>query len=167
MYRVCKLIENIFKVIRIKLKVLYWKLKYGKRIKIGKKFRFRKGMIINIAENGYLEIGNNNFFNNYCSINCHNIIKLGNNNMFGENVKMYDHNHVFNNKNINMMKTYKNGEIMIGNNNWIASDVTFLSKGVINDYNVIRPKTIINKVYNSENIIKNDNNTIKINYIGE
>ena len=167
MYKLCKFVENILKFIRIKLKVLYWKLKYGKRIKIGKNLRFRKGIIINIAENGYLEIGDNNFFNNYCSINCHNSIKLGNNNMFGENVKMYDHNHVFNDKSVNMMNTYKNGEIIIGDNNWIASDVTFLSKGVIKNYNVISSKTIINKVYDSENIIKMDNSKIKINYNGE
>ena len=113
MYNIIKFLENVFKALRIEIKLIYWKLKYGKRIKIGKKFRFRKGMIINIAKNGYLEIGDNCAFNNYCSINCRNMIKIGNNNMFGENVKIYDNNHVFNDKNIDMQKTFNNKEIYI------------------------------------------------------
>ena len=92
MYNIIKFIENVFRWIKIKISILYWKLKYGKRIKIGRNFRFRKSLIINISKGGHLEIGNNNAFNNYCSINCHKLIKIGNNNMFGENVKIYDFN---------------------------------------------------------------------------
>ena len=169
MYNFIKFIENVFKFIKIKLKVLYWKLKYGRRIKIGKKFRFRKGFIINISKNGYLEIGDNNAFNNYCSINCHKKIIIGNNNMFGENVKMYDHNHVFNDKSVDMQKTYKNNEIYIGNYNWVGSDVIFLSKSNVKNNNVIGAKCIINDKYDNGNIIKMDNkySIKKINYIGE
>jgi len=156
MYKLCKFVENIFKFVRIKFKIFYWKIKYGKRIKIGKNFKFRKGMIINIAEHGYLEIGDNNFFNNNCSINCHKKIVIGNENLFGENVKMYDHNHVFNDKSIDMRKTYKNGEIFIGNNNWIASDVIMLSKSNIGNRNVIAAKTLINQKYESETLIKGE-----------
>ena len=125
MYSIIKFIENVLKFFKIKFKIIYWKLKYGKRIKIGKKFRFRKGLIINISKNGYLEIGDNNAFNNYCSINCHKHIKIGNDNMFGENVKLYDHNHIFNDKSVNMQRTYLDRYIIIGNNNWIGSDVFF------------------------------------------
>lgn len=169
MYYIFKFIENIFKYLRMKSKIIYWKLKYGNRIKIGKNFRFRKGMIINITEKGKLEIGNNNFFNNYCSINCHNQIIIGDNNLFGENVKMYDHNHVFNNKNIDVAHTFFENKIMIGNNNWIASDVTFLSKAKIKNYNVIGTKTIVNNEYSSEQLIQVEyNNRVKkINYIEE
>lgn len=169
LYEVFKFFENVNKLIRIKVKICYWKLKYGKRIKIGKKFRFRKGMIINISKNGYLEIGNNVAFNNYCSINCHKMIKIGNNNMFGENVKFYDHNHIFNDKTKDMRYTYNEHEIIIGNNNWIGSDVTFLSKAYIKDNNVIGTKVIVNEKYDSENIIKSErkNNTKKIKYVGE
>lgn len=96
MYRIIQLMENAFRKCKNKTKILFWKIKYGKRIKIGKNFEFRKSLIININKNGYLEIGDNNFFNNYCSINCHNKIYIGKNNSFGENVKIYDHNHEFN-----------------------------------------------------------------------
>lgn len=162
MYSIIKFIENVLKFFKIKFKIIYWKLKYGKRIKIGKKFRFRKELIINISKNGYLEIGDNNAFNNYCSINCHKHIKIGNDNMFGENVKLYDHNHIFNDKSVNMQRTYLDRYIIIGNNNWIGSDVVFLSKAEVGDYNVIASKVIVNKNYDNENIIKLiDNYSIK------
>ena len=169
MYSLITFIEKIIKFIRIKIMVFYWKLKYGKRIEIGKNFRFRKNLKINITNKGFLKIGNNNFFNNDCSINCHKQIIIGDNNLFGENVKMYDHNHVFNNKNIDVAHTFYEHEVIIGNNNWIASDVTFLSKAKINDYNVIGTKVIVNQEYDNENLIQcgYDNSVKKINYIGE
>ena len=166
MYSILKFIENVIRFIRIKIKILYWKLKYGKRIKIGKKFRFRKGMIINISNDAYLEIGDNNFFNNYCSINCRSNIKIGNNNMFGENVKFYDHNHVFNDKNVDMMHTFKKGNIIIGNDNWIASNVTMLAKSEVGNRNVVSANTVLNEIYENETLIKETGkkNVEKIKY---
>ena len=82
--------------------------------------------------------------------------------MFGENVKLYDHNHIFNDKSVNMQRTYLDRNIIIGNNNWIGSDVVFLSKAEVGDYNVIASKVIVNKNYDNENIIKLiDNYSIK------
>lgn len=156
MYSIIKFIENVLKFLRIKIKIIYWKLKYGKRIKLGKNFRFRKGLMINIAKNGYLEIGDDCAFNNYCSINCRKKIIIGNNNMFGENVKFYDHNHVFNNKSIDIRYTYSEHEIVIGNNNWIASNVTILSKAKLGNYNVVSSNTLLNEEYKDEYIIKNE-----------
>lgn len=154
MYSIIKFIENVGKFFRIKLKIIYWKLKYGKIIRIGKKFRFRKGFIINISRNGYLEIGDNNAFNNYCSINCRKIIKIGDNNMFGENVKMYDHNHIFNDKNINMQKSYIDKEVTIGNDNWIASNVMILSNTKLGNRNVVAANIVLNERYEDEYLIK-------------
>ena len=169
MYSIIKFFENGCKYLKIKIKIFYWKIKYGKKIKIGKNLRFRKSMIINISKTGYLEIGNNNAFNNFCSINCHKRIKIGNDNMFGENVKIYDHNHVFNNKKIDIRKEYYDNDVIIGNHNWLASDVTLLSKAKIGDYNVVGTKAIINHKIDDENIIKNTNTIVieKIKYVGE
>lgn len=154
MYSIIKFIENVLKFIKIQIKIFYWKLKYGKRIKIGKKFRFRRGMIINISKDGYLEIGDNCSFNNFCSVNCRHKIIIGNNNMFGENVKLYDHNHVFNDKNVDMQKTYKCREICIGNNNWIGSNVLILSKAFLGNYNVVAGNVALNNKFDDENIIE-------------
>ena len=156
MYIVIKFLENVAKFFRIKLKILYWKLKYGKRIKIGKNFKFRKSLIINIDSKGRLEIGDNTYFNNYCSINCHKKITIGNNNLFGENVKIYDHNHIFNNKNINMEKAFNDKEIFIGNDNWIASNVMILSNTKLGNRNVVAASTVLNEQYENEQLIKEE-----------
>lgn len=160
MYSICNFIENAIKFLKMKMKIAYWKIKYGKRIKIGKKLHFRKGLNINIAKDGYLEIGKNNFFNNYCSINCRHKVIIGDNNLFGENVKIYDHNHVFNNKNVNIRKSFKKGEILIGNTNWIASNVIILQKAELGNNNVISNNVVLNEKYSNENIIKNNSNII-------
>ena len=144
MYKIIKFFENVIKFFRIKSKILYWKIKYGKNIKIGKNFTFRKRFIINMTKNGILEIGDNNGFNNDCSINCHEKIVIGNDNIFGENVKIYDHNHVFNDKNIDFKRNFKSNTIEIGNENWIGSNVTILSKCKINNRNVVGANVVLN-----------------------
>lgn len=164
MSKIIKLIESIARLFKIKCKIMYWKLKYGKQIKIGKKLRFRKGFIINISKDGYLEIGDNNFFNNYCSINCHKHIEIGNNNLFGENVKIYDHNHVFNNKKLDMKKEFYCHEINIGNNNWIGSGCIILSKAGLGERNVVGAGVVLNKKYKNKILIRRGEQEEKIRY---
>ena len=166
MYKICKFIENVIKFFRIKTKIIYWKIKYGKNIKIGKGVTFRKGFIINMTKNGVLKIGDNCGFNNYCSINCHEKIIIGNDNIFGENVKIYDHNHIFNDKNIDFKRKFKTNEVKIGNFNWIGSNVIILSKSELKDRNVVGANVVLNSKFDSENLIKGDNkiNREKIKY---
>lgn len=169
MYYICKVLEKIIEILKIRIKVLYWKIKYGKRIKIGKKIKFRKGFKIEIGKDGLLEIGNYNFFNNYCSINCLSKIKIGDKNLFGENVKMYDHNHIFNNKQIDKSKKFSTKNIKIGSNNWIGSNVCILKNGNIGNDNVISANSVINfNVENNKVVKKIENYKIEeINYIGD
>ena len=157
MYYVFKLIEKIIEKFKCETKKIYYKVKYGKRLKIGKNVHFRKGMIINIYNEGYLEIGDNCFFNNYCSINCHKKIIIGENNLFGENVKIYDHNHVFNNLSINKKNTFLSNSIAIGNNCWFGTNVVILSKCNIEDNCVVGAGTILNEKYKQNLIIKTKN----------
>lgn len=165
MYYLFKMFEYAFNFIKVKLKIIYWKLKYGKNIKIGKNLKFRKNLSINMTKNAKLEIGNNVFFNNNCSINCHNNIIIQDSNLFGENVMLYDHNHVFNNSKIERKKAFNNGKIIIGKNNWIGSNSVFLSKTEIGDNNVIGCLTIINDNYGSNLIIKQSNSIKKQNIV--
>lgn len=166
MYWLLKGIEKIIERIKCKIKIIYLKLKYGKRIKIGKKVIFRKSVTINISNLGVLEIGDNCFFNNYCSINCHEKITIGKNNLFGENVKIYDHNHVFNEKNIDKRYCFKSNPIKIGDNCWFGSNVVLLSKCNIKNDCVVGAGTVVNEEFNSNLIIKgtNDLETKEINF---
>lgn len=154
MYSVFVFSEKVMKFFRIHLKKCYWKLKYGKRIKFGKNLKFRKDFSINIAKNGYLKIGDGCFFNNSCSINCHKRIVIGNNNIFGEGVKIYDHNHIFNDRRIDMKTSYNDNEINIGNDNWFASNTVILSKATVGDNCVFGANTIVNEKINSGYLIR-------------
>ena len=128
-------IKKVFIRINCSLKKLWLKLIYGKKIKFGKNVHFRKRFEVNI-DGGKLVIGDRVFFNNDCSINSHEKIIIGNDTLIGENVKMYDHNHIFN-------KTFKSEEIVIGEKCWICSNVTILKGTVIGDGSVIGAGVII------------------------
>ena len=138
--------------------ILYWKMKYRKKIVIGKGNRFRSRLRIRIEKDGFLEIGKNNFFNNDCSITCLKKISIGNDNLFGENVKIYDHNHVFNSSNKDLKEKFKTNSVLIGNNNWIGSNVVILKNSSIEDRNVIGAGVIMDKKLDSYNIVKSTNN---------
>lgn len=165
-YKVLSIMEKGVKGLKIVTKLSYYKLKYGKRLKLGKGVHFRKGLIINISKDGSLEIGNGTFFNNYCSINCHDIIKIGKNNLFGEGVKIYDHNHVFNDKKLNIKDSFKSKPINIGNNNWFGSNVIILSGVQIGDNNVFGAGITVDSKYGSNTVVRADSkvSTEKIRY---
>ena len=154
MYLVFSMIEKGIRGAKIISKLAYYKMKYGKRLKVGKNVHFRKGFIINISKNGYVEIGDGTFFNNYCSINCHDQIIIGRNNLFGEGVRIYDHNHIFNKKYIDMEKSFKCCPIVIGDNNWFGSNVIILSKAKVGNDNVVGAGVILNQRYDSGSVIK-------------
>lgn len=131
---------------------LFLKIKYGKRVEIGRNVIFRKKVNITIEKSGKLIIGDNTFFNNDCSINCMNKIKIGKNNLFGECVKIYDHDHKINTK--NRSHKFNFGNIEIGDNNWVCSDCKILRKAAIGDNNVISCNSIINEKIGSNKLIK-------------
>lgn len=154
MYQFFSMTEKAAKGINEACKLLFYKAKYGNRLKVGKNVRFRKGFIINISKNGRLEIGDGTFFNNYCSINCHDKIIIGKNNLFGEGVKIYDHNHVFNDKSVNMKKTFKSRPIVIGDRNWFGSNVVILSGAQVGNNNVFSCNSVIDSETGSDNLVK-------------
>ncbi len=137
--------------------ILYWKLKYRKKIKIGKGIRFRRRLKIIIEKDGFLEIGENNFFNHDCTITCLKNISIGNNNLFGENVKIYDHNHVFNGNERDLREKFKTNSILIGNSNWIGTNVVILKNSSIGDRNVIGAGVVLDEKVDSYNVVKTTN----------
>ena len=159
MYTVFSIAEKGLREIKTSSKLLYYKIKYGKRLEVGKNVNFRKGFIINISKNGRVEIGDRTFFNNNCSINCHDKIVIGKDNLFGEGVRIYDHNHVFNDKSVNIKKTFRSKPIIIGDRNWFGSSVIIISGAKVGDYNVFSAGAIVNTEYDSDNLVKVDNKT--------
>lgn len=77
-----------------------------------------------------MKIGDNVFFNNACSINCHVGITIGDDCLFGENVKIYDHNHRFNLDDVPCRSAgFTEAPVSIGRNVWVCAN-TVICKGV-------------------------------------
>lgn len=128
------------------LYIIFLKIKYKKKIKIGKNVIFRKGTIITIRSKGMLIIENNVFFNRNCSIICHNHIHIKSNNSFGEFVTIYDHNHKFNNKE-KWLEGFTSKPIVINQFNWFGSKCTILPNTRIGKHNVFGANMVINGTY--------------------
>lgn len=152
------LILKVYYHVIAEIKKIIYKIIYGKKIQFGRKTTFRKGLALMINKRAYVEIGENCFFNNYCSINSNESIMIGKNSIFGENVKIYDHNHIFNFKD-RTIKTqgYKNGKIKIGENCWIGSNVIILKGTIIGNNCVIGAGCVIKGIIDDHTIVTNKN----------
>jgi acetyltransferase-like isoleucine patch superfamily enzyme len=110
-----------------------------KKVSIGMAADIRNYSFIIALQNATLEIGNNFFMNNFCSINCLDHISIGENTLFGENVKLYDHNHAY--ETIPVFKVqpseFTKAPIKIGSNCWLGSNVTVLKGVTIGDNCII------------------------------
>lgn len=122
---------------------------------------FRAYCVVRMRYNSCLIIGKGVFFNNFCSINCCELIKIGNNCIFGENVKMYDHDHVFKNAHLPFREQgFKSKPITIGNNCWIGSNVTILKGVEIGDNVVVGANVVLRRSIPSNSVVKSDNNLL-------
>lgn len=148
---------KIINYIRATIKKIIYKIVYSSKFNYGKKFYFRKGFILMIGKNATVNIGENCFFNNYCSVNALQNITIGNGTIFGENVRIYDHNHRFAKKNILIKNQgYSTSNIYIGDNCWIGSDVIILKGASIGDNCVIGAGCIINSIIPNNTIVRNN-----------
>lgn len=147
-YKIIYHIKAIFKI-------LFLKIIYGKKISINENLTFRRDFNVIIDGDGKIEIGTNCFFNNYCSLNSMSSIKIGNNCIFGESVKIYDHNHKFNQKNkLIKHQGYSMAPVEIGNNCWIGSNVIILKGVKIGNNCVIAAGSIIREDISDNTIFK-------------
>lgn len=106
---------------------------YGSRFQMPLNCTFRSGFHLVIEESGRI-IGDNCFFNNYCTLATINLIKIGEGTLFGENVKVYDHNHCYKDTTTPFKNQgYTSAPIKIGKHCWIASNVVILKGVTIGD----------------------------------
>lgn len=134
------------------------KIRFGKRIELGKDFRCRKRFYCLIRK-GTVQIGDHVSFNNDCSITALNKVIIGSDTLFGEGVKIYDHNHRFRKQNgLIRLQDIKKGEVIIGRNCWICSNVVILPGANIGDGCVIGTGCVINGVIPSNTLVKGTQN---------
>ena len=135
------------------------------KIEIGNSVHFRNFCNIWVDKNSTLNLGSNVFFNNYCSINALGKISIGDYSIFGENVKLFDHNHLYLDTSIPIQfQGCKIGEITIGRNCWIGSNVIILKNVNIGDNVVIGAGNLIYKDVPSNVIIKSQTNYLSHEY---
>lgn len=118
-----------------------------------------------VMNKGEIIIGKNIFFNNDCSINCLEKIIIGNDCLFGENVKIYDHDHVFDSLKLIRNLEYKVSPVKIGNNCWIGSNVVILKGTEIGDNVVIGAGTVVKGKIKSNTIYYNENKKINLKMV--
>ncbi len=123
---------------------------------IGQQFYTRSFCLLRIGGQGKLCIGNNVFFNSYCSVTCMYDIEIGENVMLGEGVKIYDHNHAIEKTaGIKIQReelTY--GKVTIGRNSWLGANVVVLKGVTIGENVVIGANCLIYKDVPSNSIVK-------------
>lgn len=116
---------------------------YGRsECKFGRNIDLAKDVDIQVHGNGTLDIGERTYMNRQCMISCHNRVSIGAGCMFGPGVRIFDNNHKFS-KDGGVLSALNTGEITIGNNCWIASDVILLKGARIGDNCVIGAGCII------------------------
>lgn len=142
------------------LQMIVYKLIYGKRLVVGSKTTWRKRMNIMIANEGKLHIGENCFFNNDCSVSVLQRVSIGDRCLFGERVSIYDHNHCFKERKPIKSQGYSAGDVVIGDDCWIGSNVVILKGVHIGNRVVIGAGCVIDTEIPDDTIVKRDNHLI-------
>ncbi|WP_245602206.1 acyltransferase [Peribacillus kribbensis] len=110
------------------------------RLNIGSFVFIRKNASIRVDYNGQLNIEEKVFINDNCNINCINKISIGSNTKIAPNVCINDHDHNYKtNHDLHLLT----GEVKIGQNVWIGSNVVILRDTVIGDNAVIAAGSIV------------------------
>lgn len=137
------------------MKKILYKLVFGRKLKIGKGTTWRHGFHIAIEGDGKIEIGDNCFFNNYCSVNALEHISIGEGTIFGENSHVYDLNHRFRDEETSIKNQgYSVAETIIGKHCWIGSNVVILKGVHIGDNVTIGAGCVVNSDVETGSVVR-------------
>lgn len=165
------MISKGIKYFKSLIRIIFLKIRYGKRLKlkfniknlkslyIGKninikiakhcQIRIGKGVYISDyckfeCNNGEIIIGNDTYFNEGCKIICMEKIQIGENCLFAPNVSIYDHDHRFDDKKILINNQgFKTDKITIKENIWIGTNCVVTKGTVINERVVVGANSLI------------------------
>ncbi|WP_251026747.1 MULTISPECIES: DapH/DapD/GlmU-related protein [unclassified Bacillus (in: firmicutes)] len=131
-------------------------------INIGKFAFIRKNASIRIDFNGELNIGENVFINDNCNINCVKRISIGKNTKIAPNVCINDHDHNYKKSGGDHLLR---GEVSIGDNVWIGSNVVILRDTHIGDNVVIGAGSVVKGTVSANTLFfnKRENGSFSLN----
>ena len=134
----------------------------GGSIYLGKKVSSSRNVVI-VANGGSLVIGDGSSFSANCALVAHDTILIGEKCMFGPGVKIYDHDHLFDEFG-SKQNEYKSTPITIGQKCWIGTNVIILRGTCIGDGCIIGAGTVVKGMVPPHSIVTNDR-TLKIKTI--
>ena len=141
-----------FKTVPLMNRTFKIAIKKNSKVIFGDKVRTRNNVSFRIYDKGIVNIGNNCFFNDGCSINCQENIEIGENTILGQNVMIFDHDHDY----INEINKFIRKPVKIGKNVWIGANTIILKGVTIGDNAVIAAGTIVRKNVKTNSLMYNE-----------
>ena len=109
---------------------------------VGKRFRTRRGVEINVRGNATVVIEDNVFMNSGCIITARNSVTIGENTIFGPNVMIFDNDHAVKGGKI-MDNEFVSDKIVIGKNVWIGAGSMILKGACVEDGCIIAAGSVV------------------------
>jgi acetyltransferase-like isoleucine patch superfamily enzyme len=131
------------------------------KIIIGKFVFIRKNASIRIDSSGELYLGDKVFINDNCNINCINKVRIGKNTKIAPNVCINDHDHNYKDPTKDHLLI---GEVTIGENVWIGSNVVILRDTIIGDHSVIAAGSVVKGIVPPNSLFLNKRENQYISY---
>jgi maltose O-acetyltransferase len=124
---------------------LFLPYKHGKNVKVWD--------FVHIDSPSKLKIGNNVSINRGSVINASGGVCIGNDTLIGPNVTIYSQNHNFNNSNVLIREQgFSLAKVEIGNNVWLASNVTVLPGVTIGENIIVAANSLVNKSISKQGV---------------
>ena len=134
---------------------------YGKNeghIHLGKRTITSKNVVL-VANGGEIYVGDNCSFSGNSTFVAHDKIVIGDNCKMGPGVKVYDHDHLFNETGV-LPEGHKTAPIIIGKNSWIGANAILLRGTNIGEGCVVGAGTIVKGIIPPHSIVTNDRELI-------
>ena len=142
--------------IRSLVKTLLYRVLFGGRFVFPFDSTFRRNFGVYLGKGARIAVGHNVFFNRGCSINCLESVEIGDNCIFGENVKIYDQNHRFADRNeIIRNQGYSIAPVKIGGGCWICTNTVILKGVTIGEHSVIGAGCVVSQDIPAYSIVRN------------
>ncbi|MDB4955912.1 MAG: galactoside O-acetyltransferase [Myxococcales bacterium] len=115
----------------------------GGAIRIGRRVQLREGCEV-WAVGGRIDIGENVFFNRFCSLIARGGIEIGSDCLFGPNVGVYDHDHRFDDDTRPIWaQAHRVAPVSIGSNVWIGANAIITAGAQIGDRVVVGANSVV------------------------
>lgn len=158
-------------------KGIWYKIRYGSKIKLNRFPLLDKGAQIKITDGsvvadghlelkpgayiaavhgGRVELGDSVYINRHSMLICHEHIKIGDGCSIGPNTLVYDHDHIFDES--GLVSGFKTSPVIIEKNCWIAGGVTILRGTHIGEGCVIGAGAVISGSIPPHSIVKPERN---------